>query len=231
MRGKFLFFALFLCGWASVMAQPIEPKNLTVTIKGEKMDGYSVRLESPKGEVETAWQKFLKDFGKYRSNNDYFFVSEPVVDATPYPKGVIYGKVEGTEAQPIVWLGMKDSEWDEKHVATVRAELEKLPYRFAVKYYRDQVQQQIDDTQRAVEATDKQQQRLLNQNKELIAKLASNEAEKIRLQKAVEANALENAVLKQKLVDNKKAQDSVSQASLQIKKVLEAQKEKQRKIN
>ncbi|MCU0419587.1 MAG: hypothetical protein MUC38_07995 [Cyclobacteriaceae bacterium] len=231
MRAKFLFFGAFLggCGWLS--AQSIEPKRLALAIKGEKVEGYSVRMEAKKGDVEAAWQRFLREFGKYRSNSDYFFVTEPVVDATPYANGVIYGKVEGPDSQPVVWLGIKDSEWDDKNIATVRAELEKLPYRFAVTYYRNQVQQQIDDTQRAVEATDKQQQRLVNQHKDLVTKLASNEAEKVRLQKAFEANALENAVLKQKLVDNKKAQDSVQLAGSQIKKVLDAQKEKQRKIN
>jgi hypothetical protein len=231
MRGKFLFFYLFLTGSLFCSAQSIESKSQSSTIKGEKLEGYAVKLEAKKEDVENAWQNFLKGLGKYRSNSDYFYLTEPVVDATPYAKGTIYGKVEGTETQPVVWVGIKDSEWNESDVAKVRAELDKLPYRFAVKFYRDRVQTQIDDTQRALEATDKQKQRLLNQNKDFTSRLAANEAEKIRLQKALEANALELAVLKQKLVDNKKAQDSVSQASVQIKKVLEAQKEKQRKIN
>ena len=51
------------------------------------------------------------------------------------------------------------------------------------------------------------------------------------MEKSIEANKLENAVLKVKLENNKKAQDSLANVGVQIKKVMESHKEKQRKIN
>jgi hypothetical protein len=65
----------------------------------------------------------------------------------------------------------------------------------------------------------------------LANKLTNNELEKIKLEKALEANKLENAALKIKIENNKKAQDSIANVAVQVKKVKEAQMEKLRKIN
>jgi len=82
-----------------------------------------------------------------------------------------------------------------------------------------------------LDAVAKQQQRMLNQNKDLTLKLSNNEQEKTQLEKSLEANKLENAALKIRLEKNKKAQDSLVNSTDQIKKVMELHKEKQRKIN
>ena len=80
-------------------------------------------------------------------------------------------------------------------------------------------------------ATEKQQARLTNQNKDLNLRLGNNEQERVHLEKALEVNRLEKAVILQKLVNNKKSQDSVANAGVQIKKVLEVHKERQKKVN
>jgi hypothetical protein len=107
----------------------------------------------------------------------------------------------------------------------------KVVFQFGVRFYHDLVQKEIDQSQQAFDATEKQKTRLINQNKDLNLRLGNNEQEKIHLEKSLEANALEKAVLLQKLENNKKAQDSVVNAGVQIKKVLDAQIEKQKKIN
>ena len=110
-------------------------------------------------------------------------------------------------------------------------QLEKLVYRFGVQYNRSVVQTQIDESIQAAQAVEKQQQRLVNQNKELAIQLSNNEQEKIQLQKSVDANKLENESLKIKIDKNKKAQDSLKNAVIQIKKAGELHRERLRKIN
>lgn len=229
MRDKFFIFLFCVAG--SATAQTVQSREETARIKGDALKGYAVTLAAPRGAVESAWQKQIKELGKFRSSSDYYFVTDPVIEGTAYPKGIVYARTDGSDGQVTVWVGIKDTEWSEGEAATVRKELAQWPYRFAVKFYRDQVQGQIDEAQRALDATERQYQRAVNQSKDLATKLTNNENENARLKRALEANALENAVLKQKIIDNKKAQDSIAQASQQILKVLEAQKEKQRKIN
>jgi len=106
-----------------------------------------------------------------------------------------------------------------------------MVYQFGIKFYRDQAQKQIDETQQALDAVEKQQQRALNQSRDLTIKLSNNEQEKIRLEKSLENNKLENAALKIRIENNKKTQDSLVNVNTQVKKVLETHQEKQRKIN
>jgi hypothetical protein len=94
---------------------------------------------------------------------------------------------------------------------------------FGIRFYRERAQAQVDETQQAMDAVDKQSLRFANQGKDLAAKLTANELEKIKLEKAIENNKLENAVLKVKIENNKKAQDSIANAGVQIKKVKESQ--------
>jgi thiamine monophosphate kinase len=143
---------------------------------------------------------------------------------------VYAGNNEG-DKNSTVWMGINSKEWEDKDVTYANRELQKMMNQFGVKFYRDQVQLQIDETQQALDAVAKQQQRMLNQNKDLTLKLSNNEQEKTQLEKTLETNKLENAALKIRLENNKKAQDSLLNVGVQIKQVMETHKEKQRKIN
>ena len=147
-----------------------------------------------------------------------------------YEGKTLYGTVTGDDKKAQVWLGIDTAEWKTSSSAILER-IEKLAYQFGVNFYRDQIQKEIDESQRAFEATEKQKVRLTNQVKDLNLRLSNNEQEKNHLEKSLEANSLEHAVLLQKLTNNKKSQDSVANAGVQIKKVLEAQKEKQKKVN
>jgi chromosome segregation ATPase len=127
-------------------------------------------------------------------------------------------------------MGINPAEWSSQ-ASQVTTDIEKTVYQFGLKYYRDKVQVQIDEAQQAFDAVEKQQQRTLNQHKDLTTKLTNNEQEKIRLEKQLENNKLENASLKIRIEQNKKAQDSLANVSVQVQKVLEQHKEKQKKIN
>ena len=84
---------------------------------------------------------------------------------------------------------------------------------------------------RASQAVEKQQQKLVNENKSLNTKLEDNKREKIQLEKSMQENVVENGTLLKKIEKNKHDQDSVATAGEQIKKVVEMHKENQRKVN
>jgi len=212
-------------------AQTVTVNKQQERIKGENTDGYATDLEASREEVNTAWTKFLRELGKVKSDGDILSISEPVIDGIIYKKGIVYAITSGSQEKSKIWIGLKEAEWSVNDIETVNKELEKIAYRFGVKFYRDKIQVQIDEAQRASDVVDKQKQRLLNQSKDLVVKLSNNEQEKIRLEKAIEANKLEHEVLLVKIQDNKLAQDSVAQAGVQIKKAGDLHKERQRKVN
>lgn len=110
-------------------------------------------------------------------------------------------------------------------------DVEKVVYDFGVKFNRDKIQVDIDESVRAQQTTEKQTLRLQNENKNLNSRLEFNQKEKLRLEKSLAENKLEYETLLLNIGRNKKDQDSVALATDQIKKMVEVHKERQRKVN
>jgi hypothetical protein len=235
---KYKLVCIGLCLTIVAHAQTVAVKKSNEKIKGEDAEGFYTELEGKKEVVGNAWTKFAKDIGKTRLvPTDPFTITEPTIGGTLYEKGILYMV---TKERPVtkekgettmVWLGLKPGEWVVNDISIVNRELEKLVHQFGIKYYRDKIQVLIDEAQRAVDAVERQKQRLTNQTKDYVMKVGSNEQEKVQLEKSLEVNKLEHAVLLQKIENNKKSQDSIAVAGEQIKKALELQREKQRKVN
>jgi predicted RNase H-like nuclease (RuvC/YqgF family) len=228
---KFLFFNLFLFISSLAQGQTITVNKQNEKVKGETIEVFALSLEGKKEDIKSAWIKYLKEMGKLKLLGRPMTVSEPVISGTPFSKGIVYAGTNEGDKTSTVWMGINSKEWDDKDITYANRELQKMISQFGIKFYRDQVQVQINETQQALDAVAKQQQRLLNQNKDLTIKLGNNDQEKIQLEKSLEANKLENAALKIRLENNKKAQDSLVNSNDQIKKIMELHKEKQRKIN
>ncbi len=229
---KFFVSALFTVFSISAYCQTVTVLKEKEKVKGESIEVYALTLDGKKDEISSAWNKFLKEIGKLKQSTDPMTVSEPVISGTTYSSNVFYADFKkNNEASSTVWAGINPAEWNEAEIGRVNRELDKLVYQFGVTFYRNKVQVQIDETQEALDAVEKQKSRTLNQNKDLTLKLSNNDQEKIQLEKSLENNKLENAALKIKLENNLKAQDSLTNVGVQIKKVMESHKDKQRKIN
>ncbi len=229
---KFFLSALFTLFLISANSQSMTVNQQKEKVKGESIEAYAVTLEGKKEDISSAWNKYLKEIGKLKLFASPITVTEPIMNGTTYTGKAFYADLKkNNETSSMVWAGIIASEWEEADVEKVNRALEKLVYQFGVTYQRDKVQVQIDETQQALDAVEKQKVRTVNQNKDLTLKLSNNEQEKIKLEKALETNKLENASLKIKLENNLKAQDSLANVSVQIKKVMESHKEKQKAIN
>lgn len=224
--------ALVLCiSLMAAKAQTVTVNKQNEKVKNETIEVFATTLEGRKEDIQQAFVRYQKEMGKVKLLSSPAVITEPIISGTPFSKGIVYAGSQTGDKSTTVWMGINPAEWDEKDVTYATRELQKMVYQFGIKFYRDQVQKQIDETQQALDAVEKQQQRMLNQSKDLTIKLSNNEQEKIQLEKSLENNKLENAALKIRIENNKKAQDSLLNVNTQIKKVMETQKEKQRKIN
>jgi hypothetical protein len=100
-----------------------------------------------------------------------------------------------------------------------------------LKFYKDKIQADVDEALRAQNAAEKQQQRLTLEAKNLVSRQEMNAKDRIRLEKALVANKLDSAKFVTTIAKNKSSQDSLGIATEQIKKMVEAHKERQRKVN
>ena len=229
------FTLSILCFLTIIIAQA---QTVTVTkssekIKSESADGFSTELEGKKDAVGSAWMKFVKDLGKTKllMPTDPIVITEPAIGGTVYSKGILYATSKEKGDNTLVWIGLKTGEWVVNDISLVNKELEKLVHQFGVKYYKDKIQVQIDEAQRASDAVEKQKLRLTNQTKDYNNRVINNEQEKIQLEKSLEVNKLDHAVLLQKIENNKKSQDSLLISGQQIIKILEMHKVRQSKVN
>lgn len=225
-----IIFLLCLMPLAGI-TQKVVAESENRTINGNDAKGYSVELQASSEAVRNALIKFMRDIGKSKNSKDMVTVTSPILGGTTWDKLIIYGQTKGDLNTSRAWMGLIPAEWEGQNTDSPLASLKELVYQFGVKYYRDVIQAEIDETQKAVDATEKKLLRTTGQGKDLTSKLAANEAEKIRLDKQLELNVADHVLLLQKIEANKKSQDSLTNAATQIRKVLDAQKEKQSKVN
>lgn len=223
--------ALILIMGIPVYAQTIAVKTESARIKGANVQGYETELEGNVDEVTAALNKYLKVFAKLKPGNNPITTSEIVISNVSY-KNPVYALVRERGNRAAAWFGIKPEEWPSAEEAEkVQSELERLTRDFAVTFYRDRIQAQIDESERALQAVERQQQRLLSENKNLNVRLENNQKEKVQLEKSLEANKLEYLNLQTRLEQNKKSQDSLAVVLEQVKKVVEMHRERKQKIN
>jgi len=210
-------------------------QKVTVTrdteAKGNNIEGYTIEITGTVEEVMASYTKYLKTFGKIKTSGNQQQVLEAKINSN-ICSAPLYGTTLSKGEKTSVGLGLKASEWPTPTQAEkVLQDLEKVIYDFGVKFYRDKVQVDIDESVRAQQAAEKQTIRLQNENKTLNSRLDFNQKEKLRLEKLLADNKLEYETLLSAIAKNKKDQDSVSVATDQIKKMVEIHKERQRKVN
>ena len=227
-RKSVLFFSLFLLTLLA-HSQTIKVKKETARIKGEYADGFEVELQATSEEAEDALNKLMKSFGKTKQGDDYVVVAEPAIQGTSYVSPV-YSRTKQLGNIVSAWIGIRTKEWD-SNVESINRDLERVIYDFGVNFHKEKIQKQIDESTRALQAVEKQTQRLGNQNRDLNTRIEDNKREKIQLEKSIENNKVEMETLIKRLEKNKKDQDSVAIAGEQIKKVIEMHKDRHKKVN
>lgn len=223
------FFALGILMLAGVLAhaQKVTVSSNSERINGKNCEGYSTELTGSLEEVNTSLTKYLKTFGKVKIAGSQFQVSEAQVNLTKYVNP-FFASLKAKGSNVFVWMGASDESDSAK---SIRSELEKMTYNFGVKFYKDKIQLDVDESLRALNAVERQQQRLVLEAKNLTSRQEMNAKEKVRLEKALVNNTQDSANLVTSLAKNKVSQDSVTIATEQIKKMVELHKERQRKVN
>jgi hypothetical protein len=211
-------------------AQTIVVKKETARVKSQSAEGFEVELQSTYDEAESALEKQMKSFGKVKQVENYWVVSAPTIQGTAYTTPV-YGITKQVGNVISIWVGLITSEWNQNDSEVASKDIESVLRSFGVNFHRDKIQKQIDESLRASQAVDRQQQRLANQNRDLNSKVEDNKREKIELEQSLVNNKIELETLLKKLEKNKKDQDSVAVAGEQVRKVVEMHRERQRKIN
>ena len=224
---KFFALGIFMLAGVLAHAQKVTVSASSERMNGKNSPGYTTELTGSLEDVNTSLTKYLKTFGKVKATGNQFQVSEAQVNLTKYVNP-FFANTKSRGDKVSVWMGAHDESDSTK---SIHKELEKLVYNFGVKFYKDKIQADIEESLRAQAAADKQQQRLTLEGKNLASRQEMNVKEKARLEKSLADNKLDSVKFVTNIARNKKSQDSVAVASEQIKKMVETHKERQLKVN
>lgn len=227
---KTLLLCLAFSVCFSGLAQTITVKKENARIKNEYGEGFEVVLDGSFDEVDAALVKWMKNLGKTKKTGNVLIVSEPVIAGVTY-EAPLFSQAKQTGNLVSAWMGILPDEWSKKDLETINPAIQDQVYNFAVTFQREKIQRQIDESTRAAQAVERQQQRLQNQNRDLNTKIEDNKREKLQLEKSLADNAKELITLTTRLEKNQHDQDSVALAGDQINKVIEMHKERLEKVN
>ena len=225
---KFVIF-YFVLSSSLASAQTVLVKQETQKIKGVNLYGFTTNIEAPAPEVSSALVRYLKTYGKPKIQDNQITLSETTLSGQVYTKALFASsevKGNGTKA----WMGINLKEWAADS-SVVLSQLEGMVKQFGVNFYRDKIQAQIDEAQKAVDIVDKQQQRTLNEQQNIQQRIESNKREHQQLLKAIQKNRADSAALVIRLQQNKASTDSLKVVSEKVKQALIFQRERQSKVN
>ncbi|MCZ8217309.1 MAG: hypothetical protein O9262_13775 [Cyclobacteriaceae bacterium] len=225
---KFVLLPFLLISFIS-FSQTVVVKKEKQKIKNDNIYSFATTLDANAEEVNGALLKFLKGYGKPKQQEEAIVLAECIVNGQAYSRP-LYGGSRQTGTGSQAWIGVNLKEWATDSTMVV-SRLEAMVKEFGVNFYRDKIQVQIDEAQRAVDIVSKQQQRTLNEQQSIQQKIENNKKEYQQLLKDIKKNRADSAALVIRMNLNKAGNDSLRVVSEKVKQALIFQKERQGKVN
>lgn len=201
------------------------------TVASESLQGMYSLIELDKKEIERAWEKKLKEYGKLtKKDNQYIITEAKVPDVCVLCQ--VYSKVEFTQKGTKVWWAFvsngKNIQRKEDSISYRAAE--KLLYEFTFNAYREDINRQIQDAEKALAIAVKTQEKKIREGEKLVEDSLQNRMEKKMLEEKLVKNEQEIIQLRQQIIQNKRDQAAAAEDVEKMKKAVEIVKNKLKMI-
>jgi len=227
----FIVSILIIGSYHQVLGQDYTVNAKTQRINDTKYNGFSINVNGSLSKVTDQTYTYLKANSKLRRKRNYYSVAELKMDKIQLDSTIIYLKIDDNSPQTAIWLGIKTTGLEQPKANKIEKALQKELVKVARSYYVHQQELKIIEAETAAQVISKTQQLLINERVKFTANLETAEARKIELEEFLKTNQLDIEVLKQKLIDNKFAQDSIYLDLQKVNRVVEGQKQKLKEID
>jgi len=224
MKKILLAFCLALFALNLNAQKDITVNSKNYTIEEIDREGLSVVIELDKKTVKDKWKKFIKEYGKVENKKNSFIVPSaeiPSVSSTPVK---LYSVVDASGDGTMVWIAI---DMGDKYVVEGESEYndaKRLLEDFAKKCYKEDIQEQVDDAQKAYNTAENNKEKVDKEGDNLESDLEDNAQEKIDLEKKLEENADEKVQLEKDIEQNKSDKEAAEKELEKMKKALEIKK-------
>jgi DNA repair exonuclease SbcCD ATPase subunit len=220
---KLFFFFLLTTFSLYANAQIEMPVKESQSYSGKKLEGYSTTLAFAKAKVEKDWTKYIKSMGKVENQQNFLLLkgSLPLGFAE---NEVVYSSISGKGEKTSLWIGldMNNVEDPNRKLKTLETNLKD----YIIRLHQNEIQEQIQDSERAAAYTGKNYQKLVKEGTDMEKSLSDAADRIIKLEKEIEDLKKKSEDLKGKIEVNKEQKEKIYQDLESINKVLENNKKK-----
>lgn len=230
MKVKVLLLSLLCLAAGLVHGQKIEVKSGEHEVDKMKRKGLLTRIELEPKVVEKAWTKRLREFGKLEAGKGFYKMQSVTVPAISNDPVSIFSRVEAGAGGTVVFysidLGSEYAQPGQPAYEKAKAFL----HDFAVAVYREDVNQEIEQADKAVDAAVKVHDRYMESGQRISSGLARNRTDKERLLKALQDNQAELGKLQQDSSRNRLDQETAVTEINRLRAISEEKKAKLSRI-
>ncbi|MFL5727901.1 MAG: hypothetical protein ACJ75J_00320, partial [Cytophagaceae bacterium] len=179
-------------------------------------------------EVEDEWKKQLKNYGKVEYSKGIYTVpvaNVPSISSSPCRiTSIVKSSGKGTQVWYSIDLG--NSHVTSSGNSSAYKAAEKILNDFAILCYRDDINNQIKDAEKALSNSVKDQEKEVKEGEQLVKDVEKNKQEKINLEQKIKENGEQAVQLQKDITQNKTDQATAAQQVEKMKKALEVVKAK-----
>lgn len=221
----FLFAALFSI---SSYAQKIKVSETTEEVERITRTGLSTTIELDAKSIEKAWQKQLKNYGKTDNTKGVITVPVANVSAISSSPCRIVSMVKSSGKGATIWwaIDMGDAHVTSSGNSSAYKAAERVLHDFASQCYRDDINEQIKDAEKALNTSVKNHDKEVREGGNLIKDVENNKQDKINLEQKLKENAAELEQLQKDIAKNKTDQAAALQDIEKMKKAVEVVRDK-----
>ncbi|MFN3403860.1 MAG: hypothetical protein ACK40G_07175 [Cytophagaceae bacterium] len=229
MLKKSLYPALFLLFFCTIsFAQKIKVAESSEVIDKISRTGLYVIIDLDEKMVDKLWEKHLKTYGKTESSKKTYTLNIANISSVSSNPCKVVSKVEGSGKGTKVWwaIDLGTSHVTSSNNSSAYKAAEKILHEFALTCYREDINDQIKEAEKALNSSVKSQEKKVKEGEQLLSDIEKNKKEKANLEQKLKDNADELEKLKKDVEQNKQDQSAAAQEVEKMKKALEVVKQK-----
>ena len=220
---KHIVFFIALLFSVYAQAQKIKISESTEEVEKITRTGMSTAIELDAKDVQKAWQKQLKNYGKLDVSNGVITVPVANVSAISSSPCRIVSTVKSNSKGATVWwaIDMGDAHVTASGNNSAYRSAERILHDFAAECYRDDINEQVKDAEKALNASVKAHDKEVREGENLVKDVAKNKQDKANLEQKLKDNAAELEQLQKDIAKNKTDQATAVQETEKMKKAVE----------
>lgn len=215
-----------------VFAQKIKVLEENNTVENKYAQGYMVVVDLDLSSTKKAWQKQLKTYGKLIKDNNNITINAANVPSLPTAGANVYSITSDSPNGLKIWLCIltPDKLTSTDKIAS-ESQAKNILHDFAATSYRDNINDQIKDAERALIMANKNQERELKNKERIKNQILDNATDKIELEQKLKKNGEDLIQFNKNLEQNKLDQVKAAEEVERMKRATDLVKAKLNEIN